>query len=278
MPNAQRLPVPLNRILPIAMIINYFAPCAMLLSIFAIGFFPSLLHMFHNPKHLVSLRQWRKSFLDAAQPSLFALSDKLLMGVKLDLLNHAHGVVLEVGAGRGHTLKYYDLTKVTKVWAIEPDEESIVALKREIVRIGMEGTCETLQCGIEDVETLRHFGIIDETIDTVVCVQSLCSIPKPRETMSGLYSLIKPAGGQLLLLEHIASKHFFTRIVQNLYTYLVWPYVTGGCELNRETGKWCIETVDRVGDEATWTSVEINTIAGGWWNVFPHISGRLIKT
>jgi SAM-dependent methyltransferase len=220
MANAQRLPVPLNWIFLIAMSINYLAPCAILLGIFAVGLLSSLLHMFRNPRQLVSLRQWLKSFLDAAQPSIFALSDKLLRGVKQDLLADAHGIVLEVGAGRGHTLKYYHLTKVRKVWAIEPNKECVLALKREIIRIGMEGTCEVLQCGIEDVETLRHFGIIDEAIDTVVCVLSLCFIPKPRETIPSLYSLIKPAGGRLLLLEHVASEYFLTRIIQNLYTSL----------------------------------------------------------
>jgi len=63
------------------------------------------------------------SFLEAAQPNLFTLSDMLLSGVKRELLNHAHGVVLEVGAGRGHTLKYYDPTKVSKVWVVEPKKK-----------------------------------------------------------------------------------------------------------------------------------------------------------
>src|SRR5438067_735454 len=103
---------------PILMIPSYLLPCAMVLISIGIGFFPSLLHMFRNPKHLVSSRQWRKSFLDAASPSLLALSDKHLKGVKQDLLTHAHGVILEVGAGTGQTLKYYDLVKVTKVWAV----------------------------------------------------------------------------------------------------------------------------------------------------------------
>jgi SAM-dependent methyltransferase len=249
----------------------------MVIIIIGIGFFPSLLHMFRNPKHLVSSRQWRKSFLDVASPSLLALSDKHLKGVKQDLLTHAHGAILEVGAGTGQTLKYYDLAKVTKVWAVEPDEASVPVLKREILRLGLEGTCEILQCGIEDTEALRNAGIIDGTIDTIVCVLTLCTVPKPRQAISALYPLLKPAGGQLLLLEHVASQNALTRIIQNLYTSLLWPYFTGGCELNRETGTWCVEAIDRAEGQAIWTSVEINPVAGGRWNVFPHIKGRLIK-
>ena len=241
-----------------------------------LGLLLSLLHMARNPKHIVCLRQWRTSFLEAAQPSLFALSDMLLSGVKRDLLNHAHGVILEVGAGRGHTLKYYDPAKVSKIWAVEPSEENERALNCEILQLGFDGTCQTLRCGIEDTETLHHVGIIDETVDTVVCILSLCTIPNPRDIISDLYSLMKPAGGQLLFLEHVASEHCLTRIIQNWYTSLIWPHITGGCELNRDTAKWCVEVM-RNEDEMPWASVEVHTIAGGWWNVFPHITGRLIK-
>ncbi|KXL41583.1 hypothetical protein M433DRAFT_58163 [Acidomyces richmondensis BFW] len=248
MASTARLTRPLSRLLSISLIFNYIFPCFILVYMAVL----------------------------AAQPSLFALSDVLLSGAKRELLNHAHGVVLEVGAGRGHTLKYYDPGKVSKVWAVEPSEENMRALNREILQLGLYGSCQPLRCGIEDAETLHHVGVIDETVDTVVCILSLCTIPKPRDIISDLYSLMKPAGGQLLLLEHVASEHYLTRIVQNWYTSLIWPYVTGGCELNRDTAKWCVEVTRNVGETA-WTSVELHTIAGGWWNVFPHISGRLIK-
>lgn len=276
MASTRRLTKPLSRLLSTALIFNYIFPCFILVYMAVLGLLLSLLHMARNPKHIVCLRQWRTSFLEAAQPSLFALSDMLLSGAKRELLNYAHGVVLEVGAGRGHTLKYYDPAKVSKVWAVEPNERSIRALNREILQLGLGGTYQTLRCGIEDAETLHNVGIIDGSVDTVVCILSLCTIPKPRDIISDLYSLIKPTGGQLLFLEHVASEHPLTRIVQNWYTSLIWPYVTGGCELNRDTAKWCIE-VTRNGGETRWTSVEVHTIAGGWWNVFPHISGRLTK-
>lgn len=225
----------------------------------AVGLLVSSWHMARNPKHILSVRQWRTSFLEAAQPSLFALSDMLLSGVKRDLLNHANGVVLEVGAGRGHSLKYYDPEKFSKVWAVEPSEENMRALNCKILQLGLDGTCQTLRCGIEDAETLHHVGILDETVDTVVCILSLCTIPNPHDIISDLYSLLKPAGGQLLLFEHVASAHWLTRIVQNWYTTLIWPYITGGCELNRDTGKWCVEVM-RNGGETPWASVEVHTI------------------
>lgn len=270
MAGTRRSTGPLSRLLSIPMIFNYMVPCVMLLYMFALGLPLSLLHMVRNPKQLLSLRQWRTSFLGAAQPNLLTLGDLLLNHAKRELLGHAHGVVLEVGAGRGHTLRYYDHTKVSWVWAVEPDEENRHALDREIRRLGINDKCQTLQCGIEDAETLRGVGSTDGTVDTLVCIQSLCTVPKPRQVISDLYSLMKPGSGQLLFLEHVASENRFTRIVQDWYTLLVWPYVAGGCELNRDTGKWC----EAVG---AWTSVDVQTIAGGWWNVFPHIRGRLRK-
>lgn len=275
MASTRRLTEPLSRLLSIALIFSYIFPCFILVYIAVLGLLFSSWHMIRNPKHILSSRQWRTSFLEAAQPGLFALSDLLLSGAKRELLSHAHGVVLEFGAGRGHTLTYYDPAKVYKVWAVEPNEENTCALSRKILQLGLNGTCQNLRCGIEDAETLRHVGIIDETVDTVVCILSLCTIPTPRDIISDLYSLMKPAGGQLLFLEHVDSEHSLTRTVQNWYTSLIWPYVTGGCELNRDTAKWCVEVM-RNGNE-TPSSMEVHNIAGGWWNVFPHVSGRLVK-
>ncbi|KAJ5262178.1 hypothetical protein N7524_007483 [Penicillium chrysogenum] len=201
----------------------------------------------------------------------------MLKQEKQDLLGSASGIVLEVGSGRGHSLKYYDRKKIQRLWLVEPDETSVPALKREIHRLNMDTICGVLKCGIEDTEMLHH-AVATESVDTVVCIQTLCTVPNPHQVISFLYSLLKPGSGQFFFLEHVASTHGLTRAVQNFYTSAVWRFVMGGCELNRETAKWCVEVGGATRSDETWTRVEIDAIPGDWSNIFPHVRGILIKS
>ncbi|KAL2869014.1 class I SAM-dependent methyltransferase [Aspergillus lucknowensis] len=257
--------------------VNYLAPCALLLITFALGLLTSLWHMCRNPRQVLWVHQWRTSFLGATQPMLFALSDRMLKRVKQDLLKHAAGIVLEVGGGRGHSLKYYDRTKIQRIWVVEPDETSVLALKREIHRLDMDSICGVLKCRIEDADVI-HNGIATESIDTVVCIQTLCTVPNPRLAISFLYSLLKPGSGQLIFLEHVASTHVLTRAVQDIYTRGIWRFVMGGCELNRDTAKWCVDGGGTSRRYEVWSGVEIDAIPGDWTNIFPHVKGILVKS
>jgi ubiquinone/menaquinone biosynthesis C-methylase UbiE len=104
----------------------------------------------------------------------------------------------------------------------------------------------------------------------------LCSIPDPQNTISAIYNLLKP-GGQLLLLEHIASNYWFTRMVQTFYTKFGWKFVLDGCEANRDTLRWILEAARRSGGLG-WEKVELkHPLAEGWWSVVPRVYGRLVK-
>jgi hypothetical protein len=63
---------------------------------------------------------------------------------------------------------------------------------------------EIIGCGAEELQTKG--GMQKESIDTIMTVQCLCSIPTPELIIKELYPLLKP-GGQWLVFEHIKTKH-----------------------------------------------------------------------
>lgn len=104
----------------------------------------------------------------------------------------------------------------------------------------------------------------------------MCSIPEPQEMIARIYQLLKP-GGQLIILEHVGSNHWFTRLVQSIYTRLAWSFLLDGCEMDRDTLRWVLAAPFANGD-IPWKAVELqrpNT--DGWWSTFPRVYGRLTK-
>jgi ubiquinone/menaquinone biosynthesis C-methylase UbiE len=59
----------------------------------------------------------------------------------------------------------------------------------------------------------------DETFDTVVFTLALCSIPDDRTAISEAQRVLRP-GGQLLLMEHVASPTPLVRAVQQLLDWI----------------------------------------------------------
>src|SRR5208282_3382156 len=107
-------------------------------------------------------------------------------------------------------------------------------------------------------------------------IHCLCSIPDPRNTIKNVYNLLKP-GGQFIILEHVASNYWFTRIIQTIYTNIGWRFLFDGCEMNRDTLKWILEAPQK-NNNATWRNIEIKSPeTDGWWSPFPRIYGRFIK-
>ena len=69
-----------------------------------------------------------------------------------------------------------------------------------------------VRCGVEDVETLARYGVEEGSVDTVLSVQVLCSVPKPRESIRGLYGLLRE-GGVMVVYEHVGSCDGVSRVI-----------------------------------------------------------------
>ena len=89
---------------------------------------------------------------------------------KIKVVSQAKGRVLEVGAGTGETVKYYDMTKVDVVYGVEPNVEALGALRQQLVKHNMVDKYEILPFGVEDSARMAEAGVSSGSIDTIVCV------------------------------------------------------------------------------------------------------------
>ena len=133
-----------------------------------------------------------------------------------NLVAEASGIVLELGPGIGSQLPRYDKSKITKIYGVEPNVDLHKSLRENVKMSGLIDVYEIVPCGIEDVVELKKRGLALGSIDTVLSVQVLCSVPDPDEMLRRLYALLKP-GGQLIVYEHVKSKDMISSVVQSKF-------------------------------------------------------------
>ncbi|KAH8893281.1 S-adenosyl-L-methionine-dependent methyltransferase [Thozetella sp. PMI_491] len=183
----------------------------------------------------------------------------------------AHGVVLEVGPGSGNQLQRFNLDNITHIFGVEPNTTFAGPFLERLKKIGevngLDKKYTPVFCGIEDGPALEAAGITEGSIDCVVVMQVLCSLPDAKGVARQLYRLLKP-GGDLLFWEHTRNSHFVTRWVQWGWSS-IWSLVVGGCRLDApikeilmQAGEW--ELLELELDETP-------------MSLMPRLSGRLVK-
>ncbi|KAG9225468.1 hypothetical protein PLEOSDRAFT_1091061 [Pleurotus ostreatus PC15] len=197
--------------------------------------------------------------------------------IKVELITQdAHGLVLDIGAGHGHTANYLEHDKVSKYVALEPNVLMHPQIRATAKAAGFEeadGTLVILSCGAEDTETiLSTVG----AVDTIVSVLTLCSIPSPELTISTLVRDVLQPGGVLLYFEHVRSPRDDVAWWQKLWTPL-WQLAFDGCKLDRPTHLW-IEGAMNTKGEKIWKEGRRWGVKGEpeehlWW----HQAGRYVK-
>jgi ubiquinone/menaquinone biosynthesis C-methylase UbiE len=119
--------------------------------------------------------------------------------------SRATGNVLEVAIGTGRNLPFYP--KDVALTGIELSSAMLEIARHRAAELGMQPKL------IEgDAEALPFE---DESFDTVVCVLSLCTIPRDDVAIKEMSRVLKP-GGKLLLLDHIGSRWWPVWAVQRL--------------------------------------------------------------
>jgi ubiquinone/menaquinone biosynthesis C-methylase UbiE len=105
----------------------------------------------------------------------------------------AHGEVLELGVGPGVNFAYYDPSKVSKVFALEPN----AGMRRRAVK----ERCRT-DVSVEFVDSPgERIPLDDSSVDCVVTTFTMCTIPDVLQALRGAKRVLKP-GGQLIFFEH----------------------------------------------------------------------------
>ena len=135
----------------------------------------------------------------------------------------ARGRVLEVGIGSGLNLPFYDASRVTKVWGLDPSPQLRAMAAKAARGVPIE---------VEIVDLAGHaIPLETASVDTVVITYTLCSIPDPEAALREMARVLKP-GGELLFSEHGEAPDEAVRRWQRRLTP-VWSRFGGGCHLGR---------------------------------------------
>ena len=100
-----------------------------------------------------------------------------------------------------------------QIYGIEPNTALHSTLQRNIRTNNLQNIYTIIPCGVEDSARLASFDLREGTVDTVVVVQVLCSVPQPQLMVEKLYKLLKP-GGTTVVYEHVRALDEFTKRVQ----------------------------------------------------------------
>ena len=119
------------------------------------------------------------------QPYLlhFACSSKPIKIQRSKIIPKARGIVLEIGFGSGLNLPFYNKDKIKKIFALEPSTEMQKISTKKIKKTGIN--IEFLTSYAEDIP------LDDNSIDTIVCTYTLCSIPDPDLALLEIQRVLK---------------------------------------------------------------------------------------
>ncbi|EAT85308.2 hypothetical protein HBI56_072340 [Parastagonospora nodorum] len=206
-------------------------------------------------------------------------------GNTFDLLSRCKGVILDIGPGSGELLSRFNPDIITALYGAEPAKELHPGLVKKAAKRGLESKFHPLLCGAEPeslIPALHKAGIVqvsgkggsaeDGVFDEICCTRVLCGVPHPQQTIKSLYSLLKP-GGRMVVCEHVVSPwrtqgSIPARFMQLVYTVVGWPFLMGGCELQRHTPEY-------LRDAGEWDQFELKYYAPK--DAIPFVVGELIK-
>ena len=153
-----------------------------------------------------------------------AMRNKEATRYRSELVPRARGTVLEVGAGSGLNLPFYD-RRVERLYVLDPSEALLKMARGKARRAPFP--VELLACSGEDIP------LADGAVDTVVVTWALCTIPDPAKALREIRRVLKPQG-MLLFAEHGLAPHARVRAWQHTLNP-GWRRVAGGCNLDRNT-------------------------------------------
>ncbi|KAL5596679.1 hypothetical protein BROUX41_006628 [Berkeleyomyces rouxiae] len=184
------------------------------------------------------------------------------------------GSVIEVGAGSGLWASALVEAGAERVLGIEPNPAQHAALRKRVAELGIEKQYQVVPVGIQEIgQPDKWDGRIEEgSVDCIVTILCLCSIPEPEQNIKELYKYLKK-GGRWFVYEHVraparagSAMRWYQRFLN-----LFWPTIIGGCEL-------CRDTESMLRDSGEWSVVDITEQPEEpWCKATPHIRGVLVK-
>ncbi|KAI1418516.1 S-adenosyl-L-methionine-dependent methyltransferase [Hypoxylon sp. FL1857] len=209
------------------------------------------------------------------------------------------GTVIEVGAGSGLWVDLYKTVAevdpnpeaetaegtvrrrnagsdkkrvITHVYGVEPNPDQHPHLKRAIAKAGLEDVYQIVPVGIEDLDNPEKWdGRVEKgSVDCIVSILCLCSIPEPEKNIRELYGYLKK-GGHWFIYEHVRCEYSWYMRAYQRFLNIFWPHFLGGCTLCRQTEKTLREA-------GPWEKIDVaQPTIERWYQVVPHRLGVFTK-
>lgn len=142
--------------------------------------------------------------------------------LRRQLIQHAYGDLLELGAGTGANLPFCSSEHVASLTLVEPALSMVGRLHLKLAQ--QTASLPPVQVVQGAAEELPFAA---ESFDTVLATLVFCSVANPAQAMSEIIRVLKP-GGRLLLLEHVRAQQKRARLLQAFINPL-WRGLALGC-------------------------------------------------
>jgi len=153
----------------------------------------------------------------------FACGTKPFMIQRTKIIPFARGNVLEIGIGSGLNIPLYDTDLVKKIVGVDPSAAMHSLAKERI---------NESPVSIEFISAdAAEIPLQDQSIDTIVCTYTLCTVSNPQQVLKEVKRLLKP-GGKFLFSEHgNAPDENVVKFQRKLEP--IWKFLADGCHLTR---------------------------------------------
>ena len=140
------------------------------------------------------------------------------------IVPNASGTVLEIGIGSGLNIPFYNISKIDKIYGLDPSIQLCKKAIKKAKEINMN--IDFLFEGAEEIKLKSN------SIDTVLITYTLCSIPNPMDALKEIKRVMK-SDGNILFCEHGIAPDIKVSKWQNRINP-IWGKLFGGCNINRD--------------------------------------------
>lgn len=142
-----------------------------------------------------------------------------------ELIAPLNGLILEIGAGTGLSLRYYSAGALVVATEFDPAALQRLGERARQARASVRVAAADAMC----------LPFEDAIFDGLVCNLALCTIPDPQQALAEARRVLKP-GSPARFLEHVRATNRLQARMQDVAAP-AWAAMAGGCRLNQETEK-----------------------------------------